>query len=143
MGAERITAGIQEAQKKLSRLISQVEKGHPVAILRRGKPVVEIVPVGSESELEQLRSQHLQERKKLLDATREFAARVRSHIVGEKLRLVQARSVRLSERRLRQVLESASEAVLEADAEGKVLLANRAAEKMFGLHPERTPGSER
>jgi two-component system, cell cycle sensor histidine kinase and response regulator CckA len=132
MGAERITAGIQEAQKKLPRLISQAEKGHHVTILRHGKPAVEIVPINSESEQKQLRAEQIQEKKKLLAATREFAARVRSHIRGEKARQEKAKFVRLSERRLRQVLEGASEAVLEADADGKILLVNRAAEKMFG-----------
>jgi two-component system, cell cycle sensor histidine kinase and response regulator CckA len=132
MGAEKITVGVEEAQKKLSRLISQVEKGHRVTILRHGKPAVEIVPINSESEQKQLRAEQIQEKKKLLAATREFAARVRSHIRGEKARQEKAKFVRLSERRLRQVLEGASEAVLEADADGKILLVNRAAEKMFG-----------
>jgi two-component system cell cycle sensor histidine kinase/response regulator CckA len=132
MGAEKITVGVEEAQKKLSRLISQVEKGHRVTILRHGKPAVEIVPINSESEQKQLRAEQIQEKKKLLAATREFAARVRSHIRDEKARQEKAKFVRLSERRLRQVLEGASEAVLEADADGKILLVNRAAEKMFG-----------
>lgn len=45
-------------------------------------------------------------------------------------------AVRQSEKRLRQVLETASEAVLEADTEGHILLVNRAAEKMLGYSRE-------
>ena len=41
-------------------------------------------------------------------------------------------AVRESEKRFRQVLETASEAVLEVDTAGHILLVNRAAEKMFG-----------
>lgn len=132
MAAEKITAEIEEAQKKLSGLISQAEQGHRVTIVRHGKPVVEFVSVNSQADNRRLNLEQIRERKKLLAATREFAARMRAHIKSEKSRQEAARSVRISERRLRQVLDGASEAIFETSAEGKILLANRAAEKMFG-----------
>lgn len=131
MSADKIKAGIEEAQKKLSRVIAQAENGQRVTILRRGRPVVEIVSILAGSE-QKRKLEELQERMKLLTTLREFTRRVRSHLKSEKLRLEFTRSVRLNEKRLRQVLEGASEAVLETDSDGKILLVNVAAEKMFG-----------
>ena len=131
MGAEEITVGIQEARKKLSTLISQAQAGHTVIVLRNGRPVVEFVPAKSVSE-QKRRIDELRARRELLVSVREFTARMRSHIKNERLRRDAAKAVSQSERRLRYVLEGASEAVLEADREGKILLVNRAAERMFG-----------
>lgn len=132
MPPEEIIAGIEEARKKFSRLIEQAEKGHSVIILRHRRPVVKFVPVKAGTEQKRQKIEELQARREIISARREFAARVRSYIDYEKSRREAEKAVRLSERRLRRVLESASEAILETDSDGKILLVNRAAERMFG-----------
>lgn len=132
MRREEIIAGIEEARKKFSRLIEHAEKGLSVTILRHGRPVVKFVPVNSGSEQKRQKLEELRARREIISARREFAARVRSYIEYDKSRREAEKAVRLSERRLRRVLESASEAILETDGDGKILLFNRAAERMFG-----------
>lgn len=134
MKPESITAGIAEARSSLSKLIAKAEKGARVVITRRGSEIVELVPVTDRDK--ERRHQELLRRREIISATRQFAARVRSHMALEKERHKRARTAQQSERRLRQVLESASEGVLEVDKDGKILLCNRAAERMFGYTRE-------
>ena len=66
----------------------------------------------------------------------QLLARVRSHVTLARLREEAKSAVAKSEARLRQLLEVAPEAILEVDAEGKILLVNEAAEQMFGYSRE-------
>lgn len=51
-----------------------------------------------------------------------------------------ARAETLAERRFRQLLEAAPDAILEVDSEGKIVLLNETAEKMFGYSREELLG---
>jgi PAS domain S-box-containing protein len=66
----------------------------------------------------------------------QLLARVRSHVKLARLREEAKSAVIQSEARFRQLLEVAPEAILEIDAEGQILLANEAAEQMFGYSRE-------
>ena len=66
----------------------------------------------------------------------QLLARVRSHVTLARLREEAKSAVARSEARLRQLLEVAPEAILEVDAQGKILLVNEAAEQMFGYSRE-------
>ena len=64
--------------------------------------------------------------------------------VSENRRLIEseqtARAETLAERRFRQLLEAAPDAILEVDSAGKVVLLNETAEKMFGYSREELLG---
>lgn len=49
MKRKKITVNMHEAKTTLSRLIEAAEQGHHVTIARNGDPVVELVPVKSQT----------------------------------------------------------------------------------------------
>ncbi len=51
-----------------------------------------------------------------------------------------ARAEALAERKFRRLIEDAPDAILQVDADGKILLANRTAERMFGYSREELLG---
>ncbi|HYX54249.1 MAG TPA: PAS domain S-box protein, partial [Candidatus Limnocylindrales bacterium] len=67
--------------------------------------------------------------------TRELLARIKSRIALAQFReYAQQQEVR-NEQRFRQLLDTASEAILVSDAQGRILVFNQTAEKMFGYGP--------
>ncbi len=67
--------------------------------------------------------------------SRELLARIKSRIALAQFREdAQQQEVR-NEQRFRQLLDTASEAILVADARGRILVFNHTAEKMFGYGP--------
>jgi PAS domain S-box-containing protein len=64
--------------------------------------------------------------------------------ISETKRLIQseqiARAETLAERRFRQLLEAAPDAILEVDSDGKIVLLNETAEKIFGYSREELLG---
>jgi PAS domain S-box-containing protein len=131
MERQEINADVQKAKKTLAELIKCAEKGDHVTILRQGQPVVELAPI--ELTNHKTTAFHgVRTRSEYLNWVRSLAAHVRLHNRLASERRHAAAALRQSEKRFRQVLEAASDGVLEIDREGRILLLNRAAEKMFG-----------
>ncbi len=72
--------------------------------------------------------------------TRELLARIKSRIALAQLREDSDRRKSHSEQRFHELLDTASEAILVADAAGRILVFNRTAETMFGYGPSELLG---
>lgn len=67
------------------------------------------------------------------------ASELRLHLLTEQEAI--ARSEMLAERRFRALIENAPDAILQVDAEGAIVIANRTAETMFGYRREELMGN--
>ena len=67
--------------------------------------------------------------------TRELLARIKSRIALAQFREDAQQQEMRNEQRFRQLLDTASEAILVSDAHGRILVFNQTAEKMFGYGP--------
>ena len=67
--------------------------------------------------------------------TRELLARIKSRIALAQLRDDARQKKSYSDQRFHELLDTASEAILVADAKGQILVFNQTAEKMFGYGP--------
>ena len=139
MRIAKVISSVKQAQKELSRLIERAEKGQTVIISRRGKAVAQLTPPsgyadeGSARRTEfERRKAELAARRAVLQEARQFARDVRLYFAGLQRQREADKAIREGERKLRQVLDAASEAVLQVDHQGRILLCNRATEKMFG-----------
>jgi PAS domain S-box-containing protein len=72
--------------------------------------------------------------------TRELLARIKSRIALAQLRDDAQHKKNQREQRFHEILDSASEAILVADAAGRILVFNRTAETMFGYGPSELLG---
>lgn len=68
-------------------------------------------------------------------------ARDLSEQVRERKEQADTRAELLAERKYRELTEHAPDGILEVDAEGKIVIANRAAEEMFGVSRQELVGS--